>query len=123
MKNISFGVSSRRSCRSSLNHSSLSSLALVAGVKTWITDIELFALEENQDHSVIFQIAPKYCILDSFFDYESYFISTKGFTTNLDSMLESRDITLPTKAHIVKAMIFSVIMYGCESWSRNKSEH
>ena len=43
--------------------------------------------------------------------------------TNLDSILESRDITLPTKAHIVKAMIFSVIMYGCESWSRKKSEH
>ena len=37
--------------------------------------------------------------------------------TNLDSILKSRDITLPTKAHIVKAMVFPVVMYGCESWT------
>ena len=39
--------------------------------------------------------------------------------TNLDSMLKSRDITLPTKAHLVKAMVFPVLMYGCESWTVN----
>ena len=43
--------------------------------------------------------------------------------TNLDSILKSRDITLPTKAHLVKAMVFPVIMYGCESWTIKKAEH
>ena len=43
--------------------------------------------------------------------------------TNLDSILKSRDITLPTKVHIVKAMAFPVVMYGCESWTINKAEH
>ena len=43
-------------------------------------------------------------------------------TTNLDSILKSRDITLPTKVHLVKAMAFSVVMYGCESWNIKKSE-
>ena len=42
--------------------------------------------------------------------------------TNLDSILKSRDITLPTKVHIVKAMVFPVVMYGCESWIMNKAE-
>ena len=42
-------------------------------------DIEWFVLETNRDHSVIFEIAPKYCILDSFVDYEGYSISSKGF--------------------------------------------
>ena len=42
--------------------------------------------------------------------------------TNLDSILKSRDITLPTKVHIVKAMVFSVVMYGCESWTIKKAE-
>ena len=44
-------------------------------------------------------------------------------TTNLDSILESRDITCPTKVHMVKAMVFPVIMYGCESWTIKKAEH
>ena len=43
--------------------------------------------------------------------------------TNLDSILKSRDITLPTKVHLVKAMVFSVVMYGCESWTVKKAEH
>ena len=43
--------------------------------------------------------------------------------TNLDSMLKSRDITLPTKVHLVKAMVFPVVMYGCESWAVKKAEH
>ena len=42
--------------------------------------------------------------------------------TNLDSILKSRDITLPTKVHIVKAMVFPVVMYGCESWTVKKAE-
>ena len=42
--------------------------------------------------------------------------------TNLDSILESRDITLPTKVHLVKAMVFPVVMYGCENWTLQKAE-
>ena len=43
--------------------------------------------------------------------------------TNLDSLLKSRDITLPTKVHVVKAMVFPVVMYGCESWAIKNAEH
>ena len=43
--------------------------------------------------------------------------------TNLDSILKNRDITLPTKVHLVKAMAFPVVMYGCESWTVKKAEH
>ena len=43
--------------------------------------------------------------------------------TNLDSILKSRDIALSTKAHLVKAMVFPVVMYGCESWTVKKAEH
>ena len=43
--------------------------------------------------------------------------------TNLDSILDSRDITLPTKVRLVKAMVFPVVMYGCESWNAKKAEH
>ena len=43
--------------------------------------------------------------------------------TNLDNILKSRDITLPTKVHLVKAMVFLVVMYGCESWTVKKAEH
>ena len=43
--------------------------------------------------------------------------------TNLDSIFKSRDITLPTKVHLIKAMVFPVVMYGCESWTMKKAEH
>ena len=43
--------------------------------------------------------------------------------TNIDSILKSRDITLPTKVRLVKAMVFPVVMYGCESWTVKKTEH
>ena len=43
--------------------------------------------------------------------------------TNLDSILKTKDITLPTKIHLVKAMVFPVVMYGCESWTIEKTEH
>ena len=42
--------------------------------------------------------------------------------TNLDNILKSRDITLPTKVHLVKALVFSIVMYGCESWTIKKAE-
>jgi len=43
--------------------------------------------------------------------------------TNIDGILKSRDITLPTKVHLIKAMVFPVVMYGCESWTVKKAEH
>ena len=43
--------------------------------------------------------------------------------TNIDSILKRRDITLPTKVHLVKAMVFPVVMYGCENWAIKKAEH
>ena len=50
------------------------------------------------------------------------FLGRKG-VTNLDSILKSRDVTLPTKVHLNKAMVFPVVMHGCESWTIKKSEH
>ena len=47
----------------------------------------------------------------------------KKAITNLDSIFKSRDIILPTKVHIVKAIVFPVVMYGCESWTRKKAEY
>ena len=51
-----------------------------------------------------------------------WFLGRKAMT-NLDSILKSRDITLPTKVHLVKAMVFAVVMYGCKSWTIKKAEH
>ena len=48
--------------------------------------------------------------------------SLEGVMTNLDSIFKSRDITLPTKVRLVKAMVFPVVMYGCESWTVKKAE-
>ena len=50
-----------------------------------------------------------------------FFLGRKAMT-NLDSILKSRDITLPTKVHLVKAMVFPVVLYGCESWTIKKAE-
>ena len=52
---------------------------------------------------------------------DTYSLERK-FMTNLDSILKSRDITLPTTVHLVKAMVFPVVMYGCESWTIKKAE-
>ena len=51
------------------------------------------------------------------------FLLGRKVIANLDSLLKSRDITLSTKVHLVKAMVFPVVMYGCESWTVKKAEH
>ena len=51
-----------------------------------------------------------------------HLVLERKVTTNLDSMLKGKDITLPTKVRLVKAMVFPVVMYGCESWTRKKAE-
>ena len=54
---------------------------------------------------------------------KDYLLLGRKVMSNLDSIFKSRDITLPTKVRLVKAMIFPVVMYGCESWTLNKAEH
>ena len=55
-------------------------------------------------------------------EIERRFLLGRKIMTNLDSIFKSRDITLPTKVHLVKAMVFPVVMYGCESWTVKKAE-
>ena len=55
-------------------------------------------------------------------EIKRYFLFGRKVMTNLDSILKSRDITLPTKVHLVKAMVFPVVMHGCESWTVKKAE-
>ena len=55
-------------------------------------------------------------------EIKSFLLGRKA-TTDLDNMLKSRDITLPTEVHLVKAMVFSVVMYRCENWTMKKAEH
>ena len=59
---------------------------------------------------------------DCTYDIKRLMLLGRKATTNLDSILKSRDITLMTKVHLVKAMIFLVVMYGCESWTIKKAE-
>jgi len=56
-------------------------------------------------------------------EIKKHFFPGRKAMTNLDSMFKSRDITLPTKVHLVKAMVFPVVMYGCESWTIKEAEH
>ena len=55
-------------------------------------------------------------------EIKRYLLLGRKAMTNLDSILKSRDITLPTKVCIIKAMVFPIVMYGCESWTRKKAE-
>ena len=55
-------------------------------------------------------------------EIKRYLLLGRKVMTNLDIILKSRDITLPTKAHLVKAMVFPVVMYGCENWTVKKAE-
>ena len=56
-------------------------------------------------------------------DIKRHLLLGRKAMTNLDSILKSRDITLPTTVHLVNAMVFPVVMYGCESWTVKKAEH
>ena len=56
-------------------------------------------------------------------DFKRCLLLGRKAMTNLDSIFKSRDITLPTKVHLVKAMVFPVVMYGCKSWTIKKNEH
>ena len=56
-------------------------------------------------------------------EIKRHFLLGRKVMTNLDSILKSRNFTLPTKVHLVKAMVFPVVMYGCESWTVKKAKH
>ena len=60
---------------------------------------------------------------DSSHEIKRCLLLERKVMTNLDSILKSRDIALATKVHLVKAMVFPVVMYGCESWTLKKAEH
>ena len=60
---------------------------------------------------------------DCSYEIKRCFLLGRKAMTNLDSLLKSRDITLQTKVHLIKAMVFPVVMYGCESWTIKKAEH
>ena len=60
---------------------------------------------------------------DGSHEIKRHLLPGRKVMTNLDGILKSRDITLPTKVHLVKAMVFPVVMYGCESWTVKKAEH
>ena len=60
---------------------------------------------------------------DSSHEIKRHLLLGRKAVTNLDSILKSRDITLPTKVHLVRGMVFPVVMYGCESWTIKKAEH
>ena len=60
---------------------------------------------------------------DCSYEIKRHLLLERKVRTNLDSILKSRDITLPTKVCLVKAMVFPVVMYGCENWTVKKSEH
>ena len=63
-----------------------------------------------------------HCRWDSSHEIKTHFLLERKGMTSLDSILKSRDIILPTKVHLVKGMVFPVIMYGCESWTIKKAE-
>ena len=88
-------------------------------ITSWQTD------GETKETVRYFILGGSKIIADSDWSHEikSHLLLGRKAMTNLDSILKSRDITLPTKVHLVKAMVFPVVMYGCESWTIKKAEH
>ena len=80
---------------------------------------------ENSGNSVRLYFGGSKIIADSDCSHEikRHLLLGRKFMTNLDSISKSRDITLPTKVHLVEAMVFPVVMHGCESWTVKKAEH
>ena len=71
----------------------------------------------------ILLIAPVQTVIAAMMLKDACLLLGRKVMTNLDSILKSRDITFPTKVRLVKAMVFPVVMYGCESWTVKKAEH
>ena len=88
-------------------------------ITSWPIDGE--TVETATDFVVLGSKITAYC--DCSHEIKTCLFFGKKLMTNLDSMLKSRDITLPTKVHLVKAMVFPVVMYGCETWTIKKAGH
>ena len=85
-------------------------------ITSWQIDGETVA-------NFIFLVSKITAVGDCSFEIKGHLLLGKKVMTNLDNILKSRDITFPTKVHLVKAMVFPVVMYGCESWTIKKAEH
>ena len=92
------------------------SLATFRKLRSWKIDVETVA-------DFIFLGSKITATLDCSHEIKRHLLLGKKAMTNLDSIFKSRDTTLPTKVRLVKAMVFPVVMCGCESWTVNKAEH
>ena len=100
MKRTSFcGVSSRRSCGFTRPFNFILFCISAWGIDLDYSDIEWFALETNRDHFVVFETESKYCVSDSFVDYEGYSVSPKGFSPTVVDRLQSSEVNLPIPVH------------------------
>ena len=88
-------------------------------ITSWQIDRE--TIETVRDF--IFLVSKITAYWDCSHEIKRHLILGRKALTNLDSMLKSTDVTLPTKVHLVKAMVFPVVMYGCESWTIKKAEN
>ena len=105
-----------------------------AGLKLSIQETKIMAsgpINSWQIDGEIMETVPVFIVLgfkitadgDCSHGIKRHLLLRRKVMTNLGSILESRDITLPTKVHLVKAMVFPVVIYGCESWTVKKAEH
>ena len=74
----------------------------------------------GNSEKLYFWVFPNHCYGDCIHEIKRHLLLGRKVMTNLDSISKSRDITLPTKVYLVKAMIFPVVMYGCENWTVKK---
>ena len=93
--------------------------SLMASITSWQIDGETMEIVT----AFIFGGSQITADVDCSHEIKRHLLLGRKVMTNLDSILKSRDITLPTKVHPVKAMVFPVVMYGCESWTIEKAEH
>ena len=77
---------------------------------------------ENSDRLYFFELQNQLQMVTATMKLKDGLLLGRKAMTNLESILKSRDITLPTKVHLVEAMVFSIVMYGCESWTVKKAE-
>ena len=89
-----------------------------SAITSWQIDVE--TMETMTD--LIFLCSKITADGDCSHEFKRHLLLERKAMTNLDSILKSNDITLPTKVHLVKAMVFPVVMYGCESWTLKKAE-
>ena len=85
--------------------------------------IKLFIIIPPYYPFSVYRVFSDFPFFHSVNEIKRHLLLGRKVMTNLDSILKSRDITLPTKVHLVKAMVFPVVMFGCESWTIKKAEH